>query len=258
MLLASCFQLSFLGLIWGTGGSELAISGLRRGENILPTLSFEFSFKSWNESFHSSGSYSSLPLEPWNILCSSSHLGLIWVDLGGRVRFVLTTSLVLSQAGEEQASPQETHKEAGQQKPELPPPSGRSEPKPWWWKMRNDVWGCWCIMTNECMMSGTETIFSHLHLHMYPHEVYWDDWDDPSELRFATCSYSIYKARHVVSWLQDRNWRNWSSKSKRQNIDPTSRQSTLNLRRSDLFYKHNTCSKQRPRNMYFPQRVTFR
>ena len=45
------------------------------GGNILPVLtsSFQLSFKGWNDSFHSKGSYSSLALGP-----HISHLGFIW------------------------------------------------------------------------------------------------------------------------------------------------------------------------------------
>ena len=108
-------------------------------------------------------------LFPWEILCSTSHLGFI--GGGGRVCSDYKPGPLSSRRGASQ--PQETHKEAGQQKPELSPPSRQSEPnsqqneplEPWWWKMRNDEWACWCIMTNECMMSDTETIFSYVHLY---------------------------------------------------------------------------------------------
>ena len=70
-----------------------------------------------------------------------------------------------------------------------------------------------------------ESIFWYVYL--VSHAVYSDDCDNPSESRFATLQYSIKtQVGRTVSWLQDRNR---SSKSKKQEIDPTSRQSTLHL-----------------------------
>ena len=57
------------------------------------------------------------------------------------------------------------------------------------------------------------------------HLIRWLRW--PQWIAICDAWTQCQKTRHVVSWLQDKNW---SSKPKKQKIDPTCRKSTLNCR----------------------------
>ena len=101
---------SHLGLIWGGHSTYIIIS---------TDLHHHFSFLSKVGTTHST-LMSLTRLFPWEILCSTSHLGFIW----GGVGFVLTTSLVLSQAGEEQASPKKPTRRQDSKSLNSPHPPG--------------------------------------------------------------------------------------------------------------------------------------
>ena len=141
LLLISCFghpyaHSSHLGFIWGRGFRMGGLVGFQKkpfrvylGVNILLTSSCQLSVKVWTDSAHSKGSYSSFALGILPGITSAKRRPTgkkrtaSEVPAQLRARKQAARQDKTTDKGEKQANPQKTHKEAGQQKPELPPPS---------------------------------------------------------------------------------------------------------------------------------------
>ena len=102
------------------------------GVNILLTSSCQLSVKVWTDSAHSKGSYSSFALGILPGITSAKRRPTGQKRTASEVPAQLrarkgtpASSTARQDNGQrrEASQPQKTHKEAGQQKPELPPPS---------------------------------------------------------------------------------------------------------------------------------------